>query len=64
MAPLSLASRKECLQVAFVGGGIGGVVATIALIHRNFNVRLYEATKDYRELGGGNIFGLNMIRIM
>ncbi|KAI9727458.1 MAG: hypothetical protein M1828_006400 [Chrysothrix sp. TS-e1954] len=51
-------------SVAVIGGGIGGVVTTIALLKRNIDVRLYEATENYRELGGGIIFGPNTLRIM
>jgi len=51
-------------SVAVVGGGIGGVVTTIALVRRNIQVQLYEATQDYRELGGGIIFGPNTLRVM
>lgn len=50
--------------MAVVGGGIGGVVTTIALLRQNVKVQLFEATKDYRELGGGIIFGPNTLRIM
>ena len=55
---------KQVLNVAVVGGGIGGVVTTVALLRQNINVQLYEATQDYRELGGGIIFGPNTLRIM
>lgn len=55
---------KDNMKVAVVGGGIGGVVTTIALLRQNINVQLYEATNDYRELGGGIIFGPNTLRIM
>lgn len=57
-------SCKQNLKVAVVGGGIGGVVTTIALLRQNINVQLFEATMDYRELGGGIIFGPNTLRIM
>lgn len=56
-------SRKR-FSVAVIGGGIGGVVTTIALLRKNIDVQLYEATADYRELGGGIIFGPNTVRIM
>lgn len=56
MAISSSTPCKKGLKVAVVGGGIGGVVTTIALLPQNVNVQLFEATKDYRELGGGIIF--------
>lgn len=56
-------ARKR-FSVAVIGGGIGGVVTTIALLRQNIDVQLYEATADYRELGGGIIFGPNTVRIM
>ncbi|KAI9711072.1 MAG: hypothetical protein M1812_007266 [Candelaria pacifica] len=55
---------KKQLKIAVVGGGIGGVVTTIALLRQGIKVDLYEATQDYRELGGGIIFGPNTVRIM
>lgn len=63
MAISSFTLCEKGLKVA-VGGGIGGIVTTIALLRQNVNVQLFEATKDYRELGGGIIFGPNTIRIM
>lgn len=62
--PNSLGAGSSTFKVAVVGGGIGGVVTTIALLSQNIDVQLYEATQNYRELGGGIIFGPNTLRIM
>ena len=40
-------------NVAIVGGGIGGLVAALALIRRGIDVDVYEQAPELRELGAG-----------
>jgi salicylate hydroxylase len=41
------------MRITVVGGGIGGVAATIALLRRGLDVRLYEQAPALTEVGAG-----------
>lgn len=41
------------MQIAIVGGGIGGLTAAIALQQRGFSVRVYEAAAAWQPVGKG-----------
>jgi len=41
------------LHVAIVGGGIGGLAAAHALMHRGISVAVYEQAKTLGEVGAG-----------
>jgi 2-polyprenyl-6-methoxyphenol hydroxylase-like FAD-dependent oxidoreductase len=41
------------LEIAIAGGGIAGLTAAIALRRRGHDVRLYEKTATFAEVGGG-----------
>jgi salicylate hydroxylase len=43
----------EALQVAIVGGGIGGLTAAVALHARGANVTVFEQAEELREIGAG-----------
>ncbi|EMC92909.1 hypothetical protein BAUCODRAFT_266173 [Baudoinia panamericana UAMH 10762] len=57
-----MASSKP--SIAIVGGGISGVVLTIALIRRGIDVQLYEQAHAFGEIGAGVAFGPNSVRAM
>ncbi len=40
-------------NIAIVGGGIGGLVAALALVRRGIDVDVYEQAPELRELGAG-----------
>jgi salicylate hydroxylase len=40
-------------NIAIVGGGIGGLVAALALVRRGIDVDVYEQASELRELGAG-----------
>jgi salicylate hydroxylase len=44
---------SEQLQVAIVGGGIGGLSAALALRARGLNVTIFEQVAELREIGAG-----------
>ena len=43
----------ETLQIAIVGGGIGGLTAALALRARGLNVTVFEQADELREIGAG-----------
>lgn len=49
-------------RVAVVGGGIVGIILTLALSHRNVSVRLYEQAERFREVGAGIAFSASARR--
>jgi salicylate hydroxylase len=44
---------SEQLQIAMVGGGIGGLTAALALRARGLNVTVFEQAGELREIGAG-----------
>lgn len=64
MAPSTILPNR--LDVAIVGGGIAGVVLTIALLRHcpQFRVTLYESASAYGEIGAGVGFQPVMVRTM
>src|SRR5437773_10572851 len=55
---------KGPLQVAIVGGGIGGVAAANALLRRDIDVRIYEQATALTEVGAGVALQPNGIRAL
>lgn len=57
---------EKSVSVAIVGGGITGVVLTIALLKHcpGINVTLYESAAGFEEIGAGVGFQPNAVRIM
>jgi salicylate hydroxylase len=51
-------------NIAIVGGGIGGLVAALALIRRGFDVEVYEQAAELRELGAGVQLSANGTRVL
>lgn len=53
------------IRIAIVGGGIGGLSLAIGLAHAsNLEITIYEATKEYREVGQGLAMHANAIAAM
>jgi salicylate hydroxylase len=51
-------------SVALVGGGITGVTLTIALLKRGIDVKIYEQTREFSEIGAGVAFSPNAKQAM
>jgi 2-polyprenyl-6-methoxyphenol hydroxylase-like FAD-dependent oxidoreductase len=50
-------------KIAIIGGGIGGLTAAIALQKKGFDVKIYEATPEIREVGAGLWIAPNAINV-
>ena len=53
---------KARLDVAIVGGGIGGLFAANALLAQGFRVRVYEQAPALGEIGAGVFLTPNSVR--
>lgn len=51
-------------KIAIVGGGIGGLVAALALLRRGIDVEVYEQASELRELGAGVQLSANGTRVL
>ena len=56
--------RRSGLQVAIIGGGIGGVAAANALLQRGIHVDLYEQAPVLKEVGAGVALHANGVRML
>jgi salicylate hydroxylase len=54
----------RALQVAVIGGGIGGLTAARALLRRDFEVRVYESSPELKEIGAGVALGPNAMKAL
>jgi salicylate hydroxylase len=52
------------LEIAVIGGGIGGLTAAVALRQAGFAVEVYEQAPELTEVGGGINMGPNATRIL
>jgi salicylate hydroxylase len=52
------------LRIAIIGGGIGGLAASLALRSRGLDVSVYEQAKQLREIGAGVSIYPNAIRLL
>jgi salicylate hydroxylase len=52
------------LEIAVIGGGIGGLTAAVALRQAGFTVEVYEQAPELTEVGGGINMGPNATRIL
>jgi salicylate hydroxylase len=55
---------RTTLQVAVIGGGIGGLAAANALLQRGIEVRVYEQAPALKEIGAGLALHPNGVRMM
>ena len=52
------------LKIGIIGGGIGGLIAAVALRQAGFDVDLYEQAPKLTEVGGGINMGPNAVRVL
>jgi len=52
------------LDIAIVGGGIGGLTAAIALRQKDFSVTLFEQAPEISEVGAGLQISVNAVRVL
>ncbi|MFI5960345.1 FAD-dependent monooxygenase [Cryptosporangium sp. NPDC051539] len=55
---------RNSIRVAIVGGGIGGLAAANALLHRGVDVQVYEQAPALGEVGAGVLITPNSLRLM
>jgi salicylate hydroxylase len=51
-------------RIAVIGGGIGGVTAARARLRRGFEVSVYEAAPELKEIGAGVALGPNAMKAL
>jgi 2-polyprenyl-6-methoxyphenol hydroxylase-like FAD-dependent oxidoreductase len=51
-------------KIAIIGGGIGGLTTAIALQQKGYNVKVYEAAPEIREVGAGLWVASNAMNIL
>ena len=51
-------------RIAIIGGGIGGLTAAQALTRRGFEVAVYEAAPELKEIGAGVALGPNAMKAL
>jgi salicylate hydroxylase len=51
-------------RIAVIGGGIGGLTAAHALRRRGFEVKVYEAAPELKEIGAGVALGPNAMKAL
>src|SRR6476661_3891451 len=51
-------------RIAVIGGGIGGLTAARALLRRGFEVAVYEAAPELKEIGAGVALGPNAMKAL
>ncbi|MGH6769976.1 MAG: FAD-dependent oxidoreductase [Xanthobacteraceae bacterium] len=51
-------------EILIIGGGIGGLATALALLRRGFDVAVYEAAPELREVGAGVQLGANGTRVL
>ncbi len=51
-------------RVAVIGGGIGGLTAAQALLRKGFEVAVYEAAPELKEIGAGVALGPNAMKAL
>jgi salicylate hydroxylase len=54
----------RALRIAVIGGGIGGLTAARALLLRGFEVSVYEAAPELKEIGAGVALGANAMKAL
>ena len=61
--PTSTSGGSKKLNVAVIGGGIGGLTLAIGLLkHPHIDVQVYEGAHTFGEIGAGVAFGPNAKR--
>src|ERR1700704_1809576 len=57
-------SDCDPLNIAIIGGGIGGLAAALALLRRGFDVDVYEQSPMLKEVGAGIHISSNGTRVL
>ena len=52
------------MQALIAGGGIGGLAAALAATRAGWDVRLYERTSTFSEVGAGIQLGPNVVKVL
>jgi 2-polyprenyl-6-methoxyphenol hydroxylase-like FAD-dependent oxidoreductase len=52
------------VSIAIIGGGIGGLAAALSLLHKGFDVHVYERASALREVGAGIVLTPNATRLL
>src|SRR5262249_58095330 len=55
---------RNDLTIAIIGGGIGGLAATLSLVKAGFDAHVYEQAPELREVGAGIVVSPNATRIL
>jgi 2-polyprenyl-6-methoxyphenol hydroxylase-like FAD-dependent oxidoreductase len=55
---------RDQVDVAIVGGGIGGLAAAAAMAHRGIEAHVYEAASELREAGAGITMQTNAMQVL
>ncbi|KAK3389749.1 salicylate 1-hydroxylase-like protein [Podospora didyma] len=56
--------KTDSQTVAVIGGGLGGVILAIGLLHRGIPIHIYQAGKGFAEIGAGVSIGPNAVRAL
>src|SRR5260370_31681103 len=59
-----MAMTTRTPRIAVIGGGIGGLTAARALLRRGFEVSVYEAAPELKEIGAGVALGPNAMKAL
>lgn len=59
-----MATARRPLDVAVVGGGIGGLAAALALVRSGLNAHVYEQAENWVGVGAGVTLGPNALRLL
>ena len=51
-------------SIAIVGGGITGLTLAVALLRRGINIKIYEQSRGFEEIGAGVAFNIAAVRAM
>lgn len=57
-------SATHPLDIAIIGGGIGGLIFAISLLNSSHNVTIYESASAFGEIGAGVAFTSNALQAM
>lgn len=55
---------KVTMNIAIIGGGIGGLTAAIALRQKGFSITLFEQAPKITEVGAGLQISVNAVRVL
>ena len=59
-----LATPRKQLNIAVIGGGLGGLSLAIGLVQRGISVQVYEGASGWTDAGAGLVFAKNSMAAM